>query len=84
MSLLWMDHEKKFQDLVDTAFEYEQEGRPEYFAGLSKRVQNIIYRDTKYNVDFLYTAYALGDEKIMENYSLWLFDFWHPYLKKGR
>ncbi len=73
MSLLWMEHEKKFQKLVDTAFEYEQKGRPEYFAGLSKKVQNIIYRDTKYNVDFLYTAYALGDEKIMENYSLWLF-----------
>ena len=73
MSLLWMEHEKRFQELVDTAFTYEKEGRPEYFAGLSKRVQKIIYRDTKYNIDFLYTAYALGDEKIMENYALWLF-----------
>ena len=82
MSLLWMDHEKKFQELVDTVFEYEQEGRPEYFAGLSKRVQNIIYRDTKYNVDFLYTAYALGDEKIMENYSLWLFRLLASIFKK--
>lgn len=73
MSLLWMDHEKKFQELVDKAFTYEKEGRPEYFSKLSKRVQKIIERDTKYNVDFLYTAYALGDEKVMENYALWLF-----------
>lgn len=73
MSLLWMEHEKKFQELVDTAFSYEREGRPEYFSKLSKRVQKIIERDTKYNVDFLYTAYALNDDKIMENYALWLF-----------
>ena len=68
-----MEHEKKFQELVDTAFSYEKEGRPEYFSKLSKRVRKIIERDTKYNVDFLYTAYALNDNKIMENYALWLF-----------
>lgn len=68
-----MEHEKRFQELVDRAFTYEKEGRPEYFSKLSKRVQKIIERDTKYNVDFLYTAYELGDEKIMENYALWLF-----------
>lgn len=73
MSLLWMEHEKKFQELVENAFAGEKNGRTEYFSKLSKRVQKIIYRDTKYNVDFLYTAYALNDEKIMENYALWLF-----------
>ncbi len=73
MSLLWMEHEKKFQELVENAFAGEKNGRPEYFSKLSKRVQKIIYRDTKYNVDFLYTAYVLNDEKIMENYALWLF-----------
>lgn len=73
MSLLWMEHEKKFQELVECAFSCEKEGRPEYFSKLSKRIQKIIYRDTKYNVDFLYTAFVLNDEKIMENYALWLF-----------
>ena len=29
---------------------------------------NIIYRDTKYNIDFLYTAFVLQEKKIMEDY----------------
>lgn len=29
---------------------------------------NIIYRDTKYNIDFLYTAFVLQEKKITEDY----------------
>ena len=29
---------------------------------------NIIYRDTKYNIDFLYRAFVLQEKKIMEDY----------------
>lgn len=73
MSLLWMDYETEFKNLVDTANQYEQQDNPEYFASLSPKVHKIIYRDTKYNVDFLYTAYVLNEDKIMENYAIWLF-----------
>ena len=81
MSLLWMEYETEFQNLVDTAFQCEQENNQEYFAGLSKRVQKIIYRDTRYNIDFLYTAYVLNDDKIMENYAVWLYQLMDSVLK---
>ncbi|WP_432628082.1 cobalamin B12-binding domain-containing protein [Brotaphodocola sp.] len=73
MSLLWMDYETEFQNLVDTASACEQKAAPDYFSSLSKRVKKIIYRDTRYNIDFLYTAYTLGDNKIMADYAIWLF-----------
>ena len=83
MSLLWMDYESEFQDLVDTAFQCEREDNPDYFSSLSKRVQKIIHRDTRYNVDFLYTSYVLKDDKIMENYSVWLFQLMDSVLKNN-
>ena len=73
MSLLWMEYETSFQNLVDTAFQCELDSRPEYFSELSPRVRKIIYRDTRYNVDFLYTAYTLNDDKIIGDYARWLF-----------
>lgn len=73
MSLLWMEYESSFQNLVDAAFQCELNSRPEYFSSLSPRVRKIIQRDTRYNVDFLYTAYTLDDTKIMEDYARWLF-----------
>ncbi len=81
MSLLWVDYDSEFHDLVNSAFECEREENPEYFAGMSERVRNIVYRDTRYNVDFLYTAYTLGDERIMSDYAAWLFDLLDPILK---
>ena len=83
MSLLWMDYESEFQNLVDTAFQCECNDNPDYFSSLSKRVQKIIYRDTRYNVDFLYTSYVLKDDKIMENYSIWLFQLMDSVLKNN-
>lgn len=74
MSLLWMDYEEEFQNLVDAAYQCEYNANVEYFSKLPKRVQKIIYRDTRYNVDFLYTAYRLKDAKIMERYAVWLFE----------
>ena len=82
MSLLWMDYEEEFQKLVNTAYACEREARPGYFDGMSRKVQQIIYRDTRYNIDFLYTACTLKDDKIMTDYSKWLFDLMHPILKK--
>ena len=81
MSLLWMDHEPEFRDLVETSFECERESHPEYFADMSERVKNIIYRDTRYNIDFLYTSYALDEERIMADYAVWLFKLMDPILK---
>lgn len=81
MSLLWMDYEAEFDNLVDTAHQYEEKDNPEYFAGLTNRVKKIIYRDTRYNVDFLYTAYVLKEEKIIEDYAVWLYQLMASVLK---
>ena len=82
MSLLWMDYEKEFQDLVEAAYQWEYHAKEEYFSHLPQRVQRIIYRDTRYNVDFLYTAYVMKDAKIMEKYAAWLFVLMDGILKQ--
>lgn len=82
MSLLWMDYEDEFQNLVDAAYECEYKANEAYFSKLPKRVQKIIYRDTRYNVDFLYTAYVMKDAKIMEKYAVWLFELMDGILKQ--
>lgn len=82
MGLLWVEYEKDFQDLVQCAFECESRDNEEYFSQLSKKVQKIIYRDTRYNIDFLYTAYTLKDAKIMEKYAIWLYELMDAILKK--
>lgn len=82
MGLLWVDYGMEFQNLVETAYRCEKEAKPNYFSSLSKRVQKIIYRDTRYNVDFLYTAYRMHDSRIMENYGIWLFILMSSILKK--
>lgn len=68
-----MDYEAEFKNLTDAAFQQECKDNPEYYAALSPKVRQIISRDTRYNIDFLYTAYVLGDEKIMEDYAVWLY-----------
>ena len=82
MSLLWMEYETEFQNLVDAAFENERNAKSEYFSRLPDKVLNIIYRDTKYNIDFLYTAFVLQEEKIMEDYARWLYQLMSSILKK--
>ena len=81
MSLLWLDYEKEFKDLVDVSFQCEKEAHSDYFSKLDGRVLNIIYRDTRYNVDFLYTAYVLEDEKVMGDYARWLYRLMQPILQ---
>ena len=63
-----MEYETEFQNLVDAAFENERNAKSDYFSKLSGKALNIIYRDTKYNIDFLYTAFVLQEKKIMEDY----------------
>ena len=84
MSLLWMEYEKEFQDLTESSFLHEQRDNAEYFASLNKRVHKIIYRDTRYNVDFLYTSYILGEDKIMEDYAAWLYQLMASVFKGRR
>lgn len=81
MSLLWMEHEPEFLHLVDTAFDHCQKEQAAYFDALPKHVQRIIYRDTRYNIDFLYTAYVLNDDKIMKDYASWLLRLMKSVLK---
>ena len=76
-----MDYEAEFRNLVDTAFECEREDQQTYFSTLNDRVVKIIYRDTKYNIDFLYTAYVLKDRKIMEKYAVWLYELLDAVIK---
>lgn len=82
MSLLWMEYETEFKDLVDAAFESERNAKSDYFSKLSDKALNIIYRDTKYNIDFLYTAFVLQEEKIMEDYARWLYHLMDSILKE--
>ena len=81
MSLLWTEYEAEFQDLTDAAFQYECTAHPDYYARLSPRVERIIYRDTRYNADYLYTAYLLEDDKIFSDYAKWLFELMASILK---
>lgn len=82
MSLLWMEYESEFEHLVEKAYAMECSQKPEYFDSLSRRVHKIIYRDTRYNVDYLYTAYVLRDERIMTSYAVWLFQLMDGILKE--
>ena len=74
MSLLWMEYETEFEHLVEASFERESRAKKEYFSTLSERVKKIILRDTRYNVDYLYTAYVLDEDKIMTSYAVWLYE----------
>ena len=81
MSLLWMDYDSEFHDLIDRTIQLESAGCPQYFATLDGTRKKYYYRDTRYNVDFLYTSYQLNDDKIMEDYAVWLFQLMHSILK---
>ena len=74
MSLLWMEYESEFEHLVEASFARESHEKEEYFQSVSDRVRKIIYRDTRYNIDYLYTAYVLDDKKIMNTYAVWLYE----------
>lgn len=74
MSLLWMEYEAEFEHLVEKAYERESTLKADYFNSLSERVRKIVYRDTRYNVDYLYTAYVLHDARIMTSYAVWLYE----------
>lgn len=74
MSLLWMEYESEFEHLVEASYARESRAKAEYFNSLSERVRKIIYRDTRYNIDYLYTAYVLDDKKIMNTYAVWLYE----------
>ena len=74
MSLLWMEYEAEFEHLVEASFARESHEKDEYFRSISERARKIIYRDTRYNIDYLYTAYVLGEEKVMNTYAVWLYE----------
>ena len=74
MSLLWMEYESEFEHLVEASYARESSAKEEYFSSISERARKIIYRDTRYNIDYLYTAYVLKDKKIMNTYAVWLYE----------
>lgn len=74
MSLLWMEYESEFEHLVEASYARESHDKEVYFKSISERARKIIYRDTRYNIDYLYTAYVLEDEKIMTTYAVWLYE----------
>lgn len=82
MSLLWMEYEAEFEHLVEASFARESHEKEEYFRSISERARKIIYRDTRYNIDYLYTAYVLGEEKIMNTYAVWLYELMAGIHKK--
>lgn len=81
MSLLWMEYNDEFQALPDTVFQIESEALSGYFDRLSPHTRKIIRRDTRYNIDFLYTAWILGDDKVIYDYARWLYILMDSVLK---
>lgn len=81
MSLLWMEYEEEFEHLVEASYARESHDKEEYFRSISERARKIIYRDTRYNIDFLYTAYVLGEKKVMNTYAEWLYELMAGILK---
>ena len=81
MSLLWMEYEAEFEHLAEASYAMERHDKEAYFKSLSERARQIIYRDTRYNIDYLYTAYVLGDKKIMTTYAVWLYELMAGVLK---
>ena len=81
MSLLWMEYDDAFERLADDAFRRACQADPAYYSSLTPRVSGIIRRDTRYNVDFLYTAYLIRDDKIMEDYAVWLYQLMASVLR---
>lgn len=49
MGLLWVEYDEEFRNLTEASWRRELEGRPDYYARLSRPVREIIYRDTRYN-----------------------------------
>ena len=74
MSLLWMEYEAEFEHLVEASYARESHEKAEYFNTISEHAKKIIYRDTRYNIDYLYTAYVLDEPKIMNSYAVWLYE----------
>ena len=74
MSLLWVEYEAEFEHLVESSFARESHEKEAYFHSISEHARKIIYRDTRYNIDYLYTAYILNDEKIISTYAAWLYE----------
>ena len=69
-----MEYESEFEHLVEASYARESHDKEAYFKSISERARKIIYRDTRYNIDYLYTAYVLEDEKIMTTYAVWLYE----------
>ena len=59
-----------FADLAENVFHSDCSRNPDYFSSLGQRVRKIIYRDTRYNIDHLYTAHILNDEKSIKSYAV--------------
>ena len=76
-----MEYEAEFEHLVEASYARESQEKEAYFRSLSERAKKIIYRDTRYNIDYLYTAYVLEDAKIMNTYAIWLYELMAGILK---
>lgn len=73
MGLLWVDYELEYRELAEKAFECQRTAQKVLFDRMTRRRYNIIHRDTRYNVDFLYTAYMMKDAQILNQYMLWVY-----------
>ena len=69
-----MEYEAEFEHLVEASFARESREKEDYFQSIDEHTKKIIYRDTRYNIDYLYTAYVLDDKKIMNTYAIWLYE----------
>ena len=80
MSLLPIDQNPEFRGLANEILNRQFELDPKLGRELGEMDKKKMYQDVVYNLDMLYTALALEDGKIFENYARWLYQLLCPLL----
>ncbi|RGY98751.1 cobalamin-dependent protein [Clostridium sp. AM58-1XD] len=80
MGLLQVDRNPEFLRLTNEVFQRQLESDPELNKELNEAARNKMYQDVIYNMDVLYTALELEDEKIFEYYARWLYQLLCPLM----
>ena len=74
MSLFVNYNDSRFIDIAQKIFEEQFRRDPKLKAQLDNRSKKLMYDNVVYNISHLMTAVYFSDEKIFENYALWMYE----------
>ena len=74
MSLFVNYNDSRFIDIAQKIFEEQFRRDPKLKVQLDNRRKKLMYDDVVYNISHLMTAVYFSDEKIFQNYALWVYD----------